>query len=192
METSDRKRELRAVMQERIAALSPQQRSRESAEICARILALLSPGMIAVCGYVPLADEADITPVLRTLLERGTPVFLPRHDDGEISFCAVKNMDADLGLGAFGIPEPRADAPTLPAENATIILVPGRAFNREGMRLGRGKGGYDRCMEKLRMRSSRVQCWGIAYDEQMVENIPWETHDQRMDLIVTPTLPVTE
>jgi len=63
-----------------------------------------------------------------------------------------------------------------------LILIPGIAFDLHGRRLGRGKGFYDRLLTEIR----GVKC-GIAFDEQIVEKIPVEPHDVRMDFILTPT-----
>ncbi|MBC7430014.1 MAG: 5-formyltetrahydrofolate cyclo-ligase [Bacteriovorax sp.] len=72
-----------------------------------------------------------------------------------------------------------------PAENATavtpdLIIVPGLGFSKDGKRLGRGKGFYDRCLE----HSSAVKI-GIAFEMQIEEDIPTDEHDIQMDFVVT-------
>jgi 5-formyltetrahydrofolate cyclo-ligase len=63
-----------------------------------------------------------------------------------------------------------------------LILVPGVAFDLHGGRLGRGKGYYDRLLKELR----GTTC-GVAFDQQVVEAIPVEPHDVRLDHVLTPT-----
>jgi 5-formyltetrahydrofolate cyclo-ligase len=70
----------------------------------------------------------------------------------------------------------------VPPNRLDFAIVPGVAFTLEGRRVGRGKGHYDRLLSSV----GGVKC-GVAFDEQIVEAIPVEPHDVRMDWIVTPT-----
>jgi 5-formyltetrahydrofolate cyclo-ligase len=67
-----------------------------------------------------------------------------------------------------------------------LILVPGVAFDLQGNRLGRGKGFYDRLLAEIR----GVKC-GVAFEEQIVDEIPVGSHDAAMDFIVTPSRVIT-
>ena len=64
----------------------------------------------------------------------------------------------------------------------SAVFLPGLAFDLAGNRLGQGGGWYDRALEKLPNSVLRV---GVCFDFQIVENIPQETHDQRVSIIVT-------
>lgn len=72
------------------------------------------------------------------------------------------------------------------ADEPTIVLVPGRAFDRERQRLGRGNGGYDIWIAKQRQQNPATKYWGVAFEHQIVPSIPVESHDQPMDAVVTP------
>lgn len=85
-----------------------------------------------------------------------------------------------LADGAFGIREPQAGAPCLPAE-IDLIVVPGVAFTPEGARLGRGRGYYDRYLSLPGFRAAKI---GICYRHQLTESLPVEPHDIRMDAVV--------
>jgi 5-formyltetrahydrofolate cyclo-ligase len=63
-----------------------------------------------------------------------------------------------------------------------LILVPGLAFDLRGRRLGRGKGYYDQLLRGLR----GITC-GVAFDQQIVAEIPVEPHDVRVNCVLTPT-----
>ena len=82
--------------------------------------------------------------------------------------------------GKFGIPEPT----TQPYEgHIDLIIVPAVAFDKEGHRLGRGGGYYDRFLKKY----PRATLIGVGYDFQLVEKVPTERHDRKMHRIVLPS-----
>ncbi|MGA2855030.1 MAG: 5-formyltetrahydrofolate cyclo-ligase, partial [Verrucomicrobiota bacterium] len=93
----------------------------------------------------------------------------------------VQNLTADISTGKFGIREPVANCPEIPPEKFDLILVPGVAFDWNGNRLGRGQGFYDRLLNKIR----GVKC-GVGYDFQLIEKVPAEQHDARVNFVVTP------
>jgi len=77
--------------------------------------------------------------------------------------------------------EPASSCAKIPLNQFDLVLVPGMAFDLHGNRLGRGKGFYDR----LLLETSGVKC-GICHDMQLLENIPMEPHDARVDFVLTP------
>jgi 5-formyltetrahydrofolate cyclo-ligase len=87
-----------------------------------------------------------------------------------------------LQLGHFGIREPETRCARLTSGKLDLILVPGVAFDLRGGRLGRGKGYYDRLLRELR----GTTC-GVAFEEQIVGEIPVEPHDVRLKFLLTPT-----
>lgn len=186
MHPSESKAQLRASIKERLARYPKVKRAAESRSLSRRILEALPAAPVTICGYVPLSDEADIRLLLRELLTRGDHLFLPRFQNGILTFGRVIDL-ADLKPGALDIPEPpeHAEAPDL--SRMQIVLVPGRAFDRKGNRIGRGNGGYDKWIADVRALGvpSTPEFWGIALECQIVESIPTEPHDQRMDAIVT-------
>lgn len=83
--------------------------------------------------------------------------------------------------GYRGIMEPSDSAPLVPASEIGFAVIPGMAFDRSGGRLGRGKGYYDRLLPSLICLKAAV-----AYGHQLVEEVPVEAHDVRMDMVITP------
>jgi 5-formyltetrahydrofolate cyclo-ligase len=136
----------------------------------------------SVLVYAALRDEIDLSLALASLTEKR--VALPRYDKDKRVYCAalVPGSLRDLPLGQFGIPEPPPDAETIPLNALDVVLVPGVAFDRAGRRLGRGLGFYDRLLAEV----PGIKC-GVAYDWQIVPELPAEPHDISVDFIVTPT-----
>lgn len=93
----------------------------------------------------------------------------------------VRSLHA-LVPGEYGIPAPGDDCPVLAEEEIDVILVPGTAFDRDGGRIGQGGGYYDRFLP--RTDALRV---GVCHDFALLDRVPAQAHDQKMDLIVTPS-----
>jgi 5-formyltetrahydrofolate cyclo-ligase len=131
-------------------------------------------------------DEVDTEGVIRAALAEGKTVLLPRTEEEHagkprLVFLPVGDYDRDLVEGAFGILEPREEAPAEPPPEPDLILVPGTAFDERGGRVGRGKGFYDRWLEGR--AATRA---GLCFDAQILrKKLPLEAHDQLLDAVVT-------
>lgn len=142
----------------------------------------------SVFFYAPLPQELDLWPVVKDSLAAGKAVALPRFDPAAGSYvaCRVRDPDTDVVTGRYGIREPAEGCPQVDLAGLELILVPGVAFDAQGRRLGRGKGFYDR----LLALAGGITC-GVAFDEQVMEEIPVEPHDVRVHCLLTPTRWVT-
>jgi 5-formyltetrahydrofolate cyclo-ligase len=90
---------------------------------------------------------------------------------------------AELVKGRYGILEPAGTDALVPADgDSLIVFIPGLLFDRHGNRLGRGGGWYDRVLNGLGNRGFFV---GLAYEFQLVDDMPAESWDQRVNLIIT-------
>ncbi|MBG89808.1 MAG: 5-formyltetrahydrofolate cyclo-ligase [Verrucomicrobiales bacterium] len=138
----------------------------------------------AVLIFAPLPDEPDIAELCQKSINAGKTTCLPRYLPAKNNYEAAVIHDParDLIPAKFGILEPSLDCEALPSMQLDLVLVPGVAFAPSGTRLGRGKGFYDRILGSV-----SAQKIGVAFDQQIVMNIPFEEHDQRVDAIVTPT-----
>lgn len=103
--------------------------------------------------------------------------FLPRVNGVNLEILPYD--ESRLELGAFHIEEPTGDN-TVSADDIELVIVPGVAYDRRGNRLGRGKGFYDRLLA-----STRATKIGVGYEFQMVDEIPAEPHDVKMDMVIT-------
>jgi 5-formyltetrahydrofolate cyclo-ligase len=137
----------------------------------------------AVLFFAPRPDELDLWPLLEEALAAGKIAALPRYHPAGKNYvaCRVQNLRDEIAPGEFGIREPAARCPEIPLSSLDLILVPGVAFDWHGRRLGRGKGFYDRLLAGTR----GVKC-GIAFDEQMVNDVPVGLSDVGLDFILTP------
>lgn len=84
-----------------------------------------------------------------------------------------------LELGSFHIEEPVGEDVVDPSE-IEMIVVPAVAYDRKGNRLGRGKGFYDRLL-----KTTKAAKIGVGYEFQLVDEVPVEPHDQRVDIVIT-------
>jgi len=95
----------------------------------------------------------------------------------------IKTWDGQLQKGAYGILEPREEGSVSVApEEVDLAVVPAVAFDREGHRLGRGKGYYDRLLARLRPEVPRI---GLAFKEQLLERLPRRSHDQPVHAVLS-------
>jgi 5-formyltetrahydrofolate cyclo-ligase len=135
--------------------------------------------------YVSTGSEVDTQGLIRQLLAMGRQVCVPRFDLTMQSYSAsvLHDFDTELATGKFGILEPKPEAVRPAAlDQIHAALVPGLAFDETGNRLGRGLGHFDRLLRQ----TSGVKI-ALAFDFQVLEEVPAEAHDARMDLIVTET-----
>ncbi|PIQ76045.1 5-formyltetrahydrofolate cyclo-ligase [Candidatus Peregrinibacteria bacterium CG10_big_fil_rev_8_21_14_0_10_49_24] len=183
MHDADAKAQLRDSITQRMQRLTDAQKAAESRTLCRELLPHIPKGS-TVCAYYPMKSEADIRMLLDELLLRGDNVFLPCFENNRLIFRKIEDF-ADLHKGALGVLEPKQNAKELEKETADIILVPGRAFDYAGNRMGRGNGGYDRWIAKHRKAHANTKCIGVALECQIVGSVPTESHDEPMDAIVT-------
>jgi len=129
-----------------------------------------------VCAFAALRGEPDALDPWPD----DKRVALPRVAADELVFHWVASR-MELLPGKFGILEPSAEA-SHAGNEFDLILVPGLAFDLRGGRLGRGKGFYDRFLAEARGLRA-----GVCFDDQIVDGVPSEPHDLRMDFVVTPS-----
>jgi len=144
------------------------------------------PQARSVAAYLATAGEVSLDGLIESLLRAGRTVWLPRFSRAVGQYEMVRTTSLSDGLvpGAFGIREPRAVLAAVPAEElpdrGVLWLVPGVGFDPAGHRLGRGRGYYDRLLRGA--RGARV---GIAWDWQVVDEVPHADHDEPVQWIVT-------
>ncbi len=167
-----------------LGAMTAEQRGAESGAICAALMGL---GLVAsarrVLLYAAMPFEPEVGELARWLLSRGAVVCAPRVDWAGWTMVAaeVSRWPDDLALDAKGLRVPGASARVVGADELDAVLVPGVAFDREGARLGRGGGFYDRFLAGVKVQSRVGVCFGC----QVVTRVPTEPHDARMGAVVT-------
>jgi 5-formyltetrahydrofolate cyclo-ligase len=163
----------------RLRAVDAGERLRAGRDASLHLVTLLEsllPAGTPVALYSASATELPCDEAARLLATR-YPVLYPRVADGALAFHAAE--PSDLVPGAQGMLEPTADSPRV---GPAAVVVPGRAFDRTGHRLGRGAGHYDRALAAFPPDVLRV---GYAFSLQCVEAFPVEPHDQPVHVLVT-------
>jgi len=136
-----------------------------------------------VAAYVSVSSEPGTGPLLDALTGAGKRVILPIvQPDKDLDWAVYAGPEA-LHSARFGLLEP--DGPPLGLDairTADAVLVPGVAVGRDGMRLGRGAGCYDRVLE--RVTPGTFVCL-LLNSEEVLDSVPAEDHDRRVGAVVT-------
>ena len=140
----------------------------------------MPPGIVS--GFIPYKSEITTVPMMNSLRKQGWETCLPVVLAAEepLVFRLWKPGDA-LVPGVWDIPIPPGSATDVLPD---VLLVPMLAFDRAGYRLGYGGGFYDRTLEKLR-KLKRVAAIGVAYQAQMVDQVPIGPYDAPLDFVMT-------
>ncbi len=178
---------LRAQVRARAAALTAPVRADSDRALFRRFLAL---PQVERAGTILLFSGVGTEPATAALLgplwAMGKTLCLPKCLPGRAMEARAVAPDRPLVPGAFGIPEPGEDCPALEPGRLDLILVPALCYDRAGYRLGQGGGYYDRYLP----RTSAVTV-GLCRDALLLESVPAEPHDRRVDLVLTETLTLT-
>ena len=163
----DAKRVLRALMRQVRAVIAADEpdRRRRSEEICTAVigsieLAVHRPGSLHALLYDPLAGEPDLEALASWCADKEFETYLPEVDGD-----ALLVMPGDLDPGLLD-----------------VVVVPGLAFTPDGRRLGQGGGHFDRFLPRLRGDCLRI---GVAFEEQLVADLPTSPNDIAVDLVIT-------
>lgn len=132
-----------------------------------------------VALYAPIHNEVLTDELFRSARQDGKKVCYPRVNEDLLEFSVVEK-ESDLVPATFGVAEPTG-TDVVPLEEIDLVVTPGVAFDRSGYRLGYGRGYYDRAFGSAR----QAVLAGLAYDFQIVDELPTEEHDVYLDLLVT-------
>lgn len=160
----------------------PQPLRQEASQVIAqRVLGMNCLAMASSVGvYAGVGSEVQTLPMIQALVRAGRVVGLPSMQGGVMAMREVADVAA-MVTGDFGVPEPPEDAQVIEPD---VLLIPGVGFTETGHRIGQGAGHYDRYLEG---RYPKPVAIGLAFDEQVVDELPFEAHDQRMNFVVTQT-----
>lgn len=137
--------------------------------------------------YVNFRSEVETMDLIRDLIAAGKTISVPVTllKKSRLQAVRLTNPDTQLMPGCYGIPEPTPDQiakATVDPATIDTVLIPGSVFDTGGGRLGYGGGYYDRFLTESAPRAARV---GAAFELQLVDQVPMESHDQYMDVLVT-------
>ena len=162
------------------AARSGERREDADRRRTSLLLAAIEPGATVSC-YLSTGGEPHTLDLVDRLFARGHVVLVPllagRHDPAWARYAGRES----LRPGLWGIPEPSAPD-ECPLSEADLVLCSGLAATRDGRRLGVGGGWYDRALAGAR---PGVPVWMLLDDADVLDDLPTEPHDRRVDGLVT-------
>lgn len=178
------KDELRRLLKALRKSLSVNQRAEYNEIILQQVLKLPSYQKATwVYCYITTQSEVDCIPIINRAFQDGKRVAVPRIEKDMIEFYEINSLD-ECSEGTFQILEPVTNRKVVPVkEEKTLILVPGLGYDYEMNRMGYGRGYYDRYFHKY--GEDNFERVAIAYDLQVVKEIPSEPLDVRVDKIIT-------
>jgi len=144
-----------------------------------------------VSMYLHIGSEVRTSAILNWCLARGKRVIVPITDKANrrLVFSELADPEKELEFGTFGIPEPKPEfLRPVRLEEAQVVLVPGVAWDLQGYRIGYGGGYYDRSINSLR---SHLLTIGLAYEFQIVREIPTSRYDRPTHKMVTERRTIT-
>ena len=168
------------------ARLTPDQRAAAGRALRDAILELPQAQMAGtIAAYYSLASEPDTHGLVYALWKRGGYVLLPLlRPDADLDWASYEGPDS-LRPGPRGLAEPGEPPRGLGAvARADLVLVPALAVDRGGIRLGRGAGCYDRALARV---GPQVPTIALVYDGELLDEIPADSHDQRVRMVARPS-----
>ena len=179
---------MRGAMKHFLAAMSPadlRDRSSRAADRFQQTGAWM--WMDILFCFLSMPGELETDGLIRAARNGGRPIAVPLIEGGDIRFLRMPADAPPPPRDRWGIPVPDPAWAGVDPGPAGRILVcaPGLAFDREGNRLGRGKGYYDRFLSRARASGARLVAIGICLSGQVVAGVPHGAADQRLDGLVT-------
>jgi len=182
-EVSNDKRALRADFRERRQAMTTTERDTATHAITRNLVDLATDLCVrSVACYLSAPTEPNTRPFLEWARTAGIRVLFPiSREDGLLDW-AVSDGNAET-QGLFGAPEPIGELlGPIAINDVDLIIIPAAAVDRTGMRLGWGRGYFDKTL------GSMGECppvYAVVFDRELVESLPRERHDQAVDGVVS-------
>ncbi|MEM9662455.1 MAG: 5-formyltetrahydrofolate cyclo-ligase [Planctomycetota bacterium] len=180
MSIAEQKKAMRTEMKLALARLGPMEIAARSAAACGFLVDRFGAAK-TVMAYLAMPVEADPAGAMAVWRARGARVCAPRSD-WESRTMEPAVLGGKLIEGAKGIREPGPSQPVVETGELEVVVVPGLGFTATGDRLGRGAGFYDRFLARLGTETVTV---GLAVSVQIVDDLPTEPTDRRVDMVVT-------
>lgn len=135
--------------------------------------------------YMKRSFEVDTTNIIQGCFKRKKNVVLPAFDIAKhkMKLMKVENLESNVKVGPLGMPEPDPEqCKPVPIDHIDIAVIPGLAFDEKGGRIGFGEGHYNRLIAKLPTTTRKI---AVAFEEQIVGQIPMDSRNKHVDIIVT-------
>ena len=187
---ADAKRALRAELRERRQMMSQAARDTAAEGIRAQLDALVDRvGARSISCFLSIPSEPGTRDFVAGAVARGIRVLLPiTRKDGLLDWI-VATPDGDITEGMFGLPEPVGEVlGPIAVNDVDLMVIPAAAIDRRGMRLGWGRGFFDKTIGSME-RCPPV--YAVVYDSEVLDEVPSDRHDQPVTGVVTPTQTLT-
>jgi 5-formyltetrahydrofolate cyclo-ligase len=178
------KLQLRNELKARLLAMSAEARADKSRIACRNLVETPQfQQSTVVMIYLSLPHEVDTAPAILAAWQQGKTVAVPKisWQQRHMIPVVITSLETGFSTEVGGLRNPITGAP-MPIEDIDLVVAPGLGFDRKGNRLGRGGSYYDRFFANKDLHA--VKC-GLAFDEQVIENVPMTEHDVQMDMLVT-------
>ena len=178
------KEKLRADLRKRLMSMTDGERNEKSRQACQRLISTPEfQNATTVMMYLPLPHELDVCEAILSAWQMGKTVAVPKISWEQRHMIPVEITSLETGFSteAGGLRNPVTGVPVL-FEDIDLVVTPGLGFDRKGNRLGRGGSYYDNFFANERLKALRC---GMAFDEQVLDDIPVTAKDQPVDLLVT-------
>lgn len=179
------KRILRAELRERRRNMPAHERTLATEGFTARLEELIgSTGAETVSCYLSMPSEPDTRPFVNWAEARGIRVLFPiTREDGLLDWTVGEEASETVGL--HGTPEAVGELlGPMAINDVDLILIPAAAIDETGMRLGWGRGYFDKTLGSM---GKCPPVYAVVFDSEFVEHVPREVHDQPVNGVVTPT-----
>ena len=183
-DVSLQKRALRAELRERRRTRTSTERATDDRALTARLESLTEElGVTYLAAYLSTPDEPPTREFLSWACQRGIRVILPiSRADGLLDWAPYDASDETSDIQ--GMPSPTSEVLNpMTINDVGLILVPAATVDRSGMRMGWGQGYFDRTLGSM---ESCPPVYAVIFDEELVDSVPSEVHDKRVDGVVTP------
>ena len=132
--------------------------------------------------YMDFKNEVMTSNLIKRMLSEKKRVVIPYTDSiNTVIIPSEITKESDLKQNSFGYFEPKSILP-VNIEEIDLVIVPGVVFDKNLNRIGFGKGYYDKILNRLKPSAKKI---ALAHDFQVLEDIPAEEHDVKMDMIIT-------
>jgi 5-formyltetrahydrofolate cyclo-ligase len=188
-QAASEKRALRAELRERRRTQTSAERESASTALTTHLIRLASEHEAgSIAAYLSLPDEPDTREFLRWAAARDIRILLPiSRVDGLLDW-ATYDDDAEAG-DLLGIPTPTtALLGPIAINDVDLVLVPAACVDRAGMRMGWGRGYFDRMLGSMQ---NSPPVYAVIFDDELIYSVPREPHDVPVDGVVTPSGIVT-
>ncbi|MEP6478748.1 MAG: 5-formyltetrahydrofolate cyclo-ligase [Rhodoglobus sp.] len=184
-DVGNEKRALRAELRERRRIMPSTERATADAALTQNLIDLTSDLHVTfIAAYLSTAEEPATRDFLRWACEQKIRVLLPvSREDGLLDWAPYDGADEDVDL--YGMPTPTSELlGPIAINDVGLILVPAASVDRTGMRMGWGRGYFDKTLGSM---EGCPPVYAVIFDDELVDSVPSERHDQRVDGVVTPS-----